>query len=121
MARTLLFPLTSYAPTSRSFGPLPIPVGLSSVRIEWDITSHTDPTIELRINTELSLNNGVSWRYFFGFTRLGGVGRDDDGSVSTLSYMKVNIPQPLSTQRQLRGVFVLTGGSLTTSGTLVVV
>ena len=120
MSVTTLFTLGSYAPGIRTFGPVAIPLNLASVKIDFDVAAHLDPLVELRMAIEISFDSGGTWRDFFGFTRFGGIGHEDDGSVSLVAYRRTSIPQPTNPQRRLRGTFTLTGGSLTTSGTLTV-
>lgn len=46
-----------------------------------DITEHLDPNTTIKVDFEVSTDNGVTWEYGGGFTSVGGVQHEKNGDV----------------------------------------
>ena len=125
MPSIITLPLQAYPPGTYKFGFVPgisVAVGVTRIRMAFDVSAFLDPNVELSITVERSFNgNAGPWELDFGFTRRGGVSFGDNGVQDTLCYLETNVPQPTNNKRRVRGTISITGGSLTTEGTLTLI
>ena len=122
MAAQVLLPQGSRGPGKAQFGfpvPVSVPVGLTRIRVEFDITTFLDPATEFNVVVERSRNgNGGPWELDFAFTRRGGPSFGDGGLPDTVCYLQTDLPEPTNAQRRMRGTVTITGGVFVTSGTV---
>ena len=114
-----VLPRAVYPAGTRSFGPVSIPVGLTSATVLFDLSFLTALTMELHWTVEYSLNNGISWidagggglelpksgLSFVGPTLIGPEG----APVTQPPGMIIrNVPEPTNPTRLVRGTMRLT-------------
>lgn len=116
---SVVLPSASYGPGTFQFGGALIPAGLTIIKASIDRTFMLSPTFFISWGLELSLDNGNTWLSWGSAGTVGGALTDESGNPSTESSFTVNVPEPLNTQRRLRGSVslneaVVTSLSLTT-------
>jgi hypothetical protein len=95
---------------TRAFGPVAVPVGLSMVRLSVDVSQMVTPDQFFDLNVDLSLDDGATWAFLFGFTRIGGIIINQKTQlVDTQSMMQLPLPSPALSTRRVRGTLVVTG------------
>ena len=102
-------------------GPLPVPVGLTSLALRIDATQHMNPGVVFTFGVELSYDGGTTWAFAASTTREGGVAFGDQGVVENNMGLSLALDQPNNTQRRIRATVDLVGGSLVTAGGTVTV
>jgi hypothetical protein len=128
MAAIVVLPQGTYPAGSRVLGPAAVPTGITGFTLALDRAAWV-AGVTLAMTVDLSLDSGVTWNtppetvapYPVGLTAEGGVALDKNGAAYTQTTLSTAIPQSASTTRQLRATVVITGGSLTTKGTLTTV
>lgn len=111
---------------SRVIGPVNIPTGLTSVKIEIDRDNWTDPAIKLTLKIDISLDNGATWNnppadcvpFPVGLEAEGGVVLDKNGQLVHTSVVAGPLPQPSNPDRKARANITVTGGSIPTTVTI---
>jgi hypothetical protein len=86
-----------------------LPSGFNELQVFVDRTGWLDVTTKLAIDSELSLDNGVTWEPAGGFSAFGGVDHDRHGNVITVSGFDVPLAHPESTIRKLRATVTVIG------------
>ena len=100
----------TFSDETRAFGPVAMPVGLSMVRLWIDVSQMVTPDQFFDVTVDLSLDNGATWAFLFGFTRIGAILINPKTQlVDTQSMMQVPLPSPALSTRQVRGTLVVTG------------
>lgn len=89
---------------------------LQRVGFGLDITQHTNPGILVIITIEQSFDGGSNWELLGGMRCPGGTLRDGPQGLNTTSGFELSFP--IKGIRTLRANIQISGGSLTTSGTL---
>lgn len=99
---------------ARLFGPISIPDNVIGLIFEVQRCTTLDPTLwlsplsKVTIDTELSLDNGITWVYAGGIEAFGGIHIRQDLTEATDSYLRVDLPNGAS--RLFRGTASLTNG-----------
>lgn len=108
-----------YPNGTRTVGPFAVPVGIEKMTFSFDRSNWSQSNRKLSVAIEYSGDSGSSWRSLCGFESEGGTSYNDDGSVSTETYLSLFLPDPQSTERMLKATVSISGGSIRTSGTLI--
>jgi hypothetical protein len=106
----------TYGPGVANLPPRSIAGALTSVGFDYDITQHTVAGTVVQALLEVSLDGGTVWRTIGGFRRPGGPAGSGPQGPATSAGATFGFPS--GTNRMIRGSLSITGGSLTTSGTL---
>ena len=123
MALTTLFtlPVVSTLPGETLFGPVSIGAlgaGATTLTLDFDVTSHTDPAVGWNVEITLTRAGGGSEFYTVG-RNAGSVFTDPKtGLPSTHSTGKWSGLAPLASGDQLQGVLTITGGAVILGGTI---
>ena len=88
---------------TRSFGPVAVPVGATSVECEVSRSDLLDPTVGIAWALMLSLDGGTSWWPWGGAGTIGGAQLDALGQPITQSTYRVEVPEPENLVRQIEG------------------
>jgi len=116
MPTSTIIPQGTYPVGTRSFGPANVPSGLTTGVIAFDRTAWSDPAVTLDLFLEFSIDNGATWAFPAGMGAEGGVARDKNGVVQTVSTLGFVFPD--GPTRKVQGTITIAGGPLTTNATL---
>lgn len=125
MARVLSVPVRNYQLGSRSFGPVTLPDGVSSITVSVTRCTSATPTIfsdpasKISIEIEASFDGGATWVSGGEFEALGGVHMRHDGSEGAAS--SATWTWPPGSGRRLRGSVTVSGSTIRTALTVEVV
>lgn len=111
---SVLLPMATYPAGTRAFGPVVVPVGVTSARCSIDRTSLLSPSLQINWNFELSQDGGASWLPWGAAGTAGGsIVSGKTGLPFTESNFEVEFPFPANTQRRLRGTVTLSEDATT--------
>ena len=122
-----VLPQGTYAIGTRAFGPAALAQGLTTVELALDGSAMLDPALQLTVQLDLSLDNGVTWAStnrgpstdpFPVTIETRGGSKDRFGNPRATYTLATTLPQPQLATRQVRGTLTIAGTPLTTSGTL---
>jgi len=106
---------------SRDFGPATIPDGLTQVSLRLARQTTATPTfwaagVGVKLDSWCSVDGGVTWLQWLGFTGVGGIIFRDVGIEATESWCSSLLPAGVN--RQMKLTLVVTGARLTTELTV---
>lgn len=84
-----------------------------------DVTEHLDPGVTIKVDFEVSTDDGLTWQYGGGFTREGGPAEDKHGAMpwATVHFGHETHGQiPPAQRRRVRGTIQVFGGPVNTRG-----
>ena len=114
-----VFPTVSRPPGTYLLSSVTPPLGISSTKLSFDRSSWTNSNHLLEFNFELSFDSGSTWISGGGFTDIGGTIIAPNGSTLTGTFIFSKLPKPTDINTRIRGTLILSGGTFTTSGTLI--
>lgn len=105
----------SIAVGTRDFGPVTIPDGLTRVTLRLARKTTAAPTlwatgVAIQLDSECSVDGGVTWVQWLGFGASGGIYVKGDGSEATESNVASALPS--GTNRTMKLSLTVTGGTL---------
>lgn len=125
---TVVLPQGTYPAGTRTLGPVAVPNGTTAFVLSLDRTNWTNVNVKVALTFDLSLDGGTTWNphpdadpFPVGLTAEGGTARDKNGNVVNTTTLSAPVPDVTNTNRRVRATLVITGGSLTTSGTLTLI
>lgn len=128
MASSVVIPQATLPAGTRVFGPFPVPQGLSIAMLSFDRTSWTDPTLNVDVLIDLSLDGGARWAstspdqatdpFPIACRLVGGALLDKNGVALTSGLLGSRVPQPGNPNRLVRAT-VTNNLPMTTSANLV--
>ena len=108
----------NYSPGSYTFPATIIPLGVAAATLSLNRADWTNPASKVDFKFEISLDNGVTWRFGGSFTAEGGVLLGKDGLGATESSATFDFPEPTNALRKVRGTLQVIGVAFRTDGTL---
>jgi hypothetical protein len=128
MASTVVLPQGTYPIGTRMLGPASIPQSVSAFKLALDGMAMTDPALRVRLDIDLSLDNGATWAsaqpgptfnpYPLFMTLSGGATNRAGQPLAEYFLSNDQIPSPASMARQVKATVTIAGAPLTTKGTL---
>ena len=125
MASSIVLPHGTYAAGTRVVGPATVPSGVSGFSLALD-RGEWLAGVTIQMTVDLSIDSGATWNnppesvvpYPLGLSAEGGAALDKNGVLYPQTILAAPIPNSGSSTRRIRANLTITGGSLTTTGTL---
>jgi hypothetical protein len=131
MALTIPFARVTLTDAQQNIPATAIPLGVTHARLEFDSSLHVDPTTKVTIAVDLSLDAGATWMPWGMAQRVGGPGKNKDGSPATMAAFDVDLTKmigdpphadpafnPQSPNRRIRGQISTVGAVTVGPGAL---
>lgn len=104
-----VIPRTTYAVGTYNIPSTAIALNTNHLVVTLDRDAMSSTSQHLKLDAEISFNNGTSWEYFFGVVTDGGV-----LPSKTVASVSRELPQPSNANRRIRGTAQVLGASITT-------
>jgi len=106
---------------TRNWGPVTVPDGLTTVTLRLARRTAATPTlwaagVGVKLDSWCSVDGGVTWLQWLGFTGVGGILLRGDGTEIPESWCSSDLPEGVN--RQMKLTLVVTGARLTTELTV---
>jgi hypothetical protein len=128
LGQTIQIPKQTYKPGTYPIPETAVNKGISSATMTIDRSQWTDPAVTLTFKLDFSPDGGKTWftgdnnQGWCAFGSKGGVVKDQKGNPIPSSIANCgckDICNPANTTNHVRGTVTVVGGSLTTSGSVV--
>lgn len=109
MAKTAVFPASTWAVGVRTSPSVAIPLGASRITVSFDVTPYLDGASFIRFGLEISLDGGTSWAPLHAAGRPGGSLLRSDGLPYDVVGYTADLPEPSNPNRRARAWLNVSG------------